>query len=390
MKKLLLIFTLLLSVYTIQGQNNSLQEFYTNANLDELTVFYIDGEYVYFAAEEGEQTFINKINLNSVAADKDIERVVEVAAASVRLLQVEKDFLYVVTFGGVEQYNIALPTFAERNASLREYDQRGVQGIITRPRKLFVSFSYSDRGPITGFYVIDDLHNAAVETSLRPDFAQHGEVTGALLKKRKVMYYVTDNFDYNNGKVYKVDLDNDQRPIYTTQELITELADLPYDYSAVNIGGSRIRVKEIFVDEGDDYLYLYEGNRGNVFQINLKDTAVAPKLLVSFDEPVSGSIAVKDETLLVSAKNKIYEYDVTPQVLSVGDFEKDSFTIYPNPTSDYINFSGLNEVTEVSVYSQLGTLVAKTTTDKNINISGLTNGVYFVKLNNQIHKFIKK
>ncbi|CAM1343780.1 T9SS type A sorting domain-containing protein [Tenacibaculum amylolyticum] len=390
MKKLLLIFTLLLSVYNIQAQNNQLEEFYTNANLDELTVFYIDGEYVYFAAEEGGQTFINKINLNSTAADKDIERVVEIAAGSVRLLQVEKDFLYVVAFGAVEQYNIALPTFAERNASLREYGQRGVQGLITRPRKLFISYAFSDRGNFEGFYELDDIHNNPVRTELEPNLAQFGQISGVLFKKRKVMYYVTSNFDYNNGKVYKVDLDNDQRPIYNTQELVVELTDLPYDYTAVGSISRRVSIREILVDANDDYLYLYEGNRGNVFQINLKDAAVAPKLLVSFDEPIVGSIAVKDETLFVSAKDKIYEYDVTPQVLSVEGFEKDVFRIYPNPTSDYINFSGLNEETEVSVYSQLGTLVAKTTTNKNIDISGLTNGIYFVRIKNSVHKFMKK
>lgn len=82
--------------------------------------------------------------------------------------------------------------------------------------------------------------------------------------------------------------------------------------------------------------------------------------------------------------------------LAVTDFEINGINIYPNPTTDYINFSlkGL-ENTPVSIIDLNGKLIVNTkiSTDNSINVTSLNTGVYFVQLEVEkqtvSYKFVK-
>jgi hypothetical protein len=82
--------------------------------------------------------------------------------------------------------------------------------------------------------------------------------------------------------------------------------------------------------------------------------------------------------------------------LAVTDFEINGINIYPNPTTDYINFSlkGL-ENTPVSIIDLNGKLIVNTkiSTDNSINVTSLNSGVYFVQLEVEkqtvSYKFVK-
>jgi hypothetical protein len=84
-------------------------------------------------------------------------------------------------------------------------------------------------------------------------------------------------------------------------------------------------------------------------------------------------------------------------VLGTSDFALNGISLYPNPTSAMVNFSLKNiEGTPVRIIDVNGRTVLKTTisSDNNINIEMLTNGVYFVQLqieNKDLsYKFVKK
>lgn len=84
-------------------------------------------------------------------------------------------------------------------------------------------------------------------------------------------------------------------------------------------------------------------------------------------------------------------------VLGTSDFALNGISLYPNPTSTMVNFSLKNiEGTPVRIIDINGRTVLKTTisSDSNINIEMLTNGVYFVQLkieNKDLsYKFVKK
>lgn len=95
--------------------------------------------------------------------------------------------------------------------------------------------------------------------------------------------------------------------------------------------------------------------------------------------------------------NSQHIYVEGDNVLGTSDFALNGISLYPNPTTSMINFS-LNgiEGTPVRVIDVNGRIILNTTvsSDSNINVETLTNGVYFVQLqvdNKDLsYKFVKK
>lgn len=89
-------------------------------------------------------------------------------------------------------------------------------------------------------------------------------------------------------------------------------------------------------------------------------------------------------------------YRFTPSELSTKNFDKSAISLYPNPTSNQLNIKTVKEEMHYAIYNALGQELksAKLSTDHSIDVSGLQNGVYFVKLKSDdaivTKKFIKK
>lgn len=81
----------------------------------------------------------------------------------------------------------------------------------------------------------------------------------------------------------------------------------------------------------------------------------------------------------------------TTQPVSSSTFVSQSFTIYPNPTSDVLNIGLDNNLVleKVTVYNSLGQIV-KTAYEPIIAMSGLAKGLYFVEVTTPEGKAVKK
>lgn len=68
-----------------------------------------------------------------------------------------------------------------------------------------------------------------------------------------------------------------------------------------------------------------------------------------------------------------------------------TLSVYPNPVKDIAVLNNTTEYQEVTVYSATGSVMMRTvvSSENTINVSSLSNGVFFVKTNNQIAKIIK-
>ena len=74
------------------------------------------------------------------------------------------------------------------------------------------------------------------------------------------------------------------------------------------------------------------------------------------------------------------------------------FTLYPNPTSEFLFLEGQNNLDDISVLNSLGQRVIfienNETTALKLNLSNLKSGVYFIKVNSgnttETYRFIKK
>lgn len=80
-------------------------------------------------------------------------------------------------------------------------------------------------------------------------------------------------------------------------------------------------------------------------------------------------------------------------LMAVSDVNKKAFSVYPNPTSDYLTFN--QKVNAAQVYDMAGKLVASpAVVDSKIDVKSLQNGTYVLKVNTEAgstsHKFIKK
>jgi hypothetical protein len=85
-------------------------------------------------------------------------------------------------------------------------------------------------------------------------------------------------------------------------------------------------------------------------------------------------------------------YGKLAETLAVNKFEKQVFTIYPNPvTNGVLNISGDKEVQSVEVYNILGTKINIPYNNRQLLVDNLVSGVYFLRVNNKFSfKFIKK
>ncbi|WP_417291073.1 T9SS type A sorting domain-containing protein [Corallibacter sp.] len=83
---------------------------------------------------------------------------------------------------------------------------------------------------------------------------------------------------------------------------------------------------------------------------------------------------------------------ITTTTLSTISFEEVKVTIYPNPSNDYIQITGLTGNEKYTLYNILGTEIKKgfISNNEQIDIRDFTNGLYFLKFDNgNTMKFIK-
>lgn len=93
----------------------------------------------------------------------------------------------------------------------------------------------------------------------------------------------------------------------------------------------------------------------------------------------------------------MYDFNVTiGPALSNNDFKKDSFKVYPNPVNNtlFINNDINSALSKVNIVNQLGQVVLTTDTklETGINVSELSNGIYFAQIsaeNNLEYKTVK-
>ena len=68
--------------------------------------------------------------------------------------------------------------------------------------------------------------------------------------------------------------------------------------------------------------------------------------------------------------------------LSVSEEELMSFSIYPNPATDLISISGVDNIKSIKVYSILGSLEKEVFNTNQVDISDLSTGIHLIKVDN--------
>jgi hypothetical protein len=69
---------------------------------------------------------------------------------------------------------------------------------------------------------------------------------------------------------------------------------------------------------------------------------------------------------------------------------QNEITIYPNPSSDFIFIEFNQEITDLKILTVEGKIIKELSPAKYINVSFLNKGIYFLKINDDFIKFVKK
>lgn len=133
-------------------------------------------------------------------------------------------------------------------------------------------------------------------------------------------------------------------------------------------------------------------NANGVFDTSFRSSNITITSLVGHKVYV---VKTQNNNSVLIGGNKLFK--IVNTLLSTNDFTKSIISLYPNPVKDILNIT-LSENTSIEnyeIYDLLGKKVmSKNTTQNTVNISGLSKGIYLLKvLTNEgiiTNKFIKE
>nr|WP_317633159.1 T9SS type A sorting domain-containing protein [uncultured Flavobacterium sp.] len=175
-------------------------------------------------------------------------------------------------------------------------------------------------------------------------------------------------------------------------------ANAPY----TTLGTKNVMIQQ-FTPQGQRVYGIIASNNGDMGRYH--SVITEPQALKVFTwefSPNASANYLTQSDLILNYRNQavfsVAEYNKTP--LNNQTFENNSFSIYPNPTSDilFINHSENARIEQIEIYDVNGRLVLQPVvsdvSNAQINVNQLANGMYVLKIKtaNQVQnfKFIKK
>ncbi|TAL70157.1 MAG: T9SS type A sorting domain-containing protein [Bacteroidetes bacterium] len=71
------------------------------------------------------------------------------------------------------------------------------------------------------------------------------------------------------------------------------------------------------------------------------------------------------------------------------NFTQENILVYPNPVNNYLLLKSNKDINKVEIFSALGIEVMETEYKDRINVSGLSAGVYFIRIGDKVIQFVK-
>ena len=137
----------------------------------------------------------------------------------------------------------------------------------------------------------------------------------------------------------------------------------------------------------DQVVYTVAGVSGaetvSTFLTKVTPSAGASVAVVDKDGTVkiNGDINGGDKVMVTSADGKIKVYYSFGPLTSARDFDSNNIELYPNPTNDEINVSGVNAGQRIQVYNSVGAAIREINVQNSIERISLRNqpaGMYMI------------
>jgi len=252
------------------------------------------------------------------------------------------------------------------------------------------------------------------------------ELTNVKFKDKNIVNIYDENFNLIEEKEYTENKSNIEvksfdingKHLLVFGELLSSprFANRPswylyeYDNESINYTGYNLGLNyPDYIHDiqkiGNDYIVVGAHDKipAKPFQVSLiqkLDSNFAPiKSFTFYDEDTDKSnfalkvkVLSEEEYIVVGALqiDNSYYFAKFNTILSVEKNENEKYTIFPNPSSDFIQVEGVNSTDKYEIRDLLGNIVGEGIYNSSIDISYLSTAYYFLKINNQTIKFIKK
>ena len=169
----------------------------------------------------------------------------------------------------------------------------------------------------------------------------------------------------------------------------------PADGSILNISPpflfDEIHSPRLAIDNSGQIFVTNGGLNGTIYSFN-------PDLTLSWANNVgilnhSGPALADNGTLVISSSTHVFAFEVS--TLDLGNISTNEFSIYPNPTVNYLFINGLNEYENVTIYDMTGQLIYNAKVSNNqIDVRNFQNGIYILIIETEkgiiTKKFVKQ
>jgi len=96
-------------------------------------------------------------------------------------------------------------------------------------------------------------------------------------------------------------------------------------------------------------------------------------------------------TLYLTINNEIKTVQLTTTTTSIDVIDESQINLFPVPATDKLTISGMNNITDIAIYSITGEKMKQESPSNNsININDLSKGVYFIKIRNNKNEIVSK
>jgi hypothetical protein len=191
------------------------------------------------------------------------------------------------------------------------------------------------------------------------------------------------------GKLLAYDTATDSNPATVTASLTTPLVSLQQGmaytvYFLYRNSDPNLTISNVSVDLSGSNVSI-----GSIENI----TGAVPTNFISaqFTPPADGDYNIVIRVTSLGNQGLFYLDHIMVQevgVMGVDDNALTGLSLYPNPVNDILTVNYKNEIESVEVYGSTGQLVMAekpNTLEANINVSGLSSGVYFLNITSEGH-----
>ena len=186
--------------------------------------------------------------------------------------------------------------------------------------------------------------------------------------------------DYSNDKIMWYE-NTDGQANFGVAQIISNAVVGPFSLKAIDIDNDG-DVDVLVSSYTSATLWLFQNENNGIFNSGqpFASEIQAPIFVTAAD--FNGDD--KMDVLAPSYSNDEIIWFENQGPLSIEENTTNLFNIYPNPTNGFLNINSNISISEIAVYNNLGQLLFTSEEKNQIDISTLSEGIYFVKISNEI------